>query len=161
MSDSIQLQVVRFPVPANGDLTTHIDQLEEYEQVITGWDRTDIAVPTFEQWAYITHRSDKLRDRQKEQSRGEIQFAAIESLVLQLEKCNLALVRKQSADSHNNANSGYEVLKLSLELSQQLNLAQRYQKRLNELFDYYVIDCASAIHWEQFGQVPQAQVGMR
>lgn len=52
MSESIELHVVRFPIPANGDLLAHIDLLEEYEQVITGWDRADIAVPSFEQWSY-------------------------------------------------------------------------------------------------------------
>lgn len=70
-------------------------------------------------------------------------------------------MRKQTADFHLHANSGYETLKLSLELLQQLHLEQRYQKRLNELFEYYVIDSASAINWEQFGQVQQAQSGMR
>lgn len=155
MSETTLLQVVRFPVPAKGELAAHITRLEEYEHVITGWDRPDIPLPTFEQWLHIMYRSEQLPDRQRDHSRGEVQFTAIEALVSKLEKCNLALVRKHTAEYPSNTATGCESLKLSLELLNQLNLEERYLKRLNELFNYFLIDC------DQVGQVPQAQSGMR
>ncbi|MBY0570067.1 MAG: hypothetical protein K2P61_02160 [Burkholderiaceae bacterium] len=161
MAELSRFKVVRFPIPAKGDLAAHITRLEDYEKMVAGWDRQDIPAPTFDQWLYIIRRSERLPDNNKDQTRGEIQFAGIEALVLQLNKCNLALVRKHTADSPPNTKPRYESLKLSLELLQQLNLEQRYLKRLNELFDYFLIDCASVIDWEQVGLVPHAQSGMR
>ncbi|MFZ6773331.1 hypothetical protein ACO0LB_11510 [Undibacterium sp. SXout7W] len=139
-------------------LQNKINLMEEYELLVENWDRGDLSVPSFEQWAYMAEKSEYLRHVQHRVNKDALKLKAIEAFVIQLGKCNLSLVKKSGRVSEA---GGYESLKLALELLNHLEIDSRYTKRLEDLFDYYIQDPAKVIDWQQFGILPEAQNSMR
>jgi hypothetical protein len=120
---------------------------EQYRKISSGWNQLDsmVPMPSFSQWHQAMSLIEDQQTRVPEEIDQGLALRAIESAIIHLGICNLALVHlpatnhiEGGAPANLQAEQDAPARHLSLLVGQQLGLNSHYRERLQGLAAYYL-----------------------